>query len=145
MKVLEAKYLRTEGQSDFFEVKFDVGTFEMERRVPLFPDNSSILSFQAPHEFYAQAEKHAQSAPEHQNIVKAVFAAMAEQKPVIVPVPEYDPIKDEKKPFTLEEFTATAKKELDQYTATFKDANDYHKQPHTWNEWWKSFHEYMSW
>lgn len=57
----------------------------------------------------------------------------------------YDPIADEKKEFSLAEFVAVAKEELDKYEKEWKDTNTYHKKPHTWNEWWGTFHRYMSW
>lgn len=57
----------------------------------------------------------------------------------------YNPIEDEKKEFTLAEFIAVALEELSEYEKTWTEANDFHQQPHTWDEWWKAFHHYMSW
>lgn len=57
----------------------------------------------------------------------------------------YDPFADEKKEYTLAEFAAVAKEELDLYEKEWTEANDFHKAPHTWDEWWKAFHHYMSW
>lgn len=57
----------------------------------------------------------------------------------------YNPIEDEKKEFSLEEFKELAKAELDKYAATFEGQNDFHKGKHTWGEWFSSFHRYMSW
>ncbi len=57
----------------------------------------------------------------------------------------YDPIKDEKKEFTLDEFVALSKAEIDGYANTFRGENDFHKAKHTWDEWFRSFHQYMSW
>lgn len=58
---------------------------------------------------------------------------------------QHDPIKDEVKPYALGEFIAIAKNELDTYSKVFDDANDFHKQTHTWQVWFRNFHEYMSW
>lgn len=59
----------------------------------------------------------------------------------------HDPIDDEKKHYTLEEFIAVAKEELDSYQKEWSGtkANLYHRQSHTWQEWWETFHRYMSW
>ena len=59
----------------------------------------------------------------------------------------YDPIDDEKKEFTLEEFIETAKEELDSYKKTWAgpNTNDFHQGKHTWQEWFNTFHRYMSW
>lgn len=57
----------------------------------------------------------------------------------------HDPIKDEKKLYTLAEFIDIAKHEIDLYNFEFNDQNDFHRQSHTWNEWFTSFHQYMSW
>ena len=58
--------------------------------------------------------------------------------------PSYDPMKDEKKLYTHADFVRVAKAELDAWEAT-SPANEYHGQPHTWGEWWNTFHRYMSW
>lgn len=58
---------------------------------------------------------------------------------------EYDPIKDEKKEFTLEEWADTLIAEIRRYVQQWKDANEFHKEKHTWTEWAKSFWRYMSW
>lgn len=59
----------------------------------------------------------------------------------------YDPFDDEKKQMTLKEFIANAKEELDKYEDTWSppNSNDFHEGTHTWNEWYNSFHRYMSW
>ncbi len=57
----------------------------------------------------------------------------------------YDPIKDEKKEFTLDEFVTLSKWEIGGYANTFRGENDFHKMKHTWDEWFRSFHQYMSW
>lgn len=59
----------------------------------------------------------------------------------------YDPFDDEKKQFTLKEFIATAKEELDAYEKEWSppDTNDFHEGKHTWDEWFSTFHRYMSW
>lgn len=51
------------------------------------------------------------------------------------------------KKLTLEEFITFAKSELDAYQKDWegKYANDYHKDSHTWYEWWGTFHRYYSW
>ncbi len=58
---------------------------------------------------------------------------------------DYDPIKDEKKLFSLDEFVNLAKSELDKYNETWKDVNEFHKGKHTWSEWFNGFLQYMSW
>lgn len=58
----------------------------------------------------------------------------------------YDPLGDEQKQFSLEEFIAVAKEELDGYQKVFGNPkNEFHSQPHTWQEWWNAFHRFMSW
>ena len=61
----------------------------------------------------------------------------------------FDPIEDENKPFDVEEWATEAKKAIDDYVAAFggpvEARNEYHKKPHTWREWFASFHGYMSW
>jgi hypothetical protein len=57
----------------------------------------------------------------------------------------YDPIKDEKKEFTLEEFTSVAMLEVADYAETWRGVNPFHLAKHTWDEWFRSFREYMSW
>lgn len=57
----------------------------------------------------------------------------------------HDPIEDEFKLYSLEEFVETAKSELDTYKEEFKDANDFQRGSHTWDEWFASFKRYMSW
>lgn len=51
------------------------------------------------------------------------------------------------KKLSLEEFIAFAKSELDAYQKDWegKNSNDFHSTPHTWNEWWGTFHRYYSW
>jgi len=59
----------------------------------------------------------------------------------------YDPFDDENKQYTLEEFIAVAKEELEAYLKVWakEPRNEFHGQAHTWNEWWKTFFQYMSW
>ena len=57
----------------------------------------------------------------------------------------YDPIEDTKKTLTLREFVDLAKEELEAYAQEWEGTNDFHKQPHTWREWFNAFHQYMSW
>jgi hypothetical protein len=59
----------------------------------------------------------------------------------------YDPINDEKKPFTQEEWATELKEAVDDYVKTFskEPVNTFHGQTHTFNEWMASFHRYMSW
>jgi hypothetical protein len=45
----------------------------------------------------------------------------------------------------LDVWAETMKAEIDQYVATFKDSNDFHKRNNTWSEWVNSFIGYMSW
>lgn len=58
---------------------------------------------------------------------------------------DHNPIEDELKQYSLEEFIETAKAELDKYQEEFKGANDFQKGKHTWNEWPAAFARYMSW
>ena len=79
-----------------------------------------------------------------------VVEVSASREAPAVPAPDvgqggYDPIKDEKKEFTLDEFLHVSRVELSAYADTFRGQNDFHKEKHTWNEWFRSFHEYMSW
>jgi len=59
----------------------------------------------------------------------------------------YDPITEEKKPFTQEEWAAELKEAVDEYVKAFskEPRNAFHSQPHTFDEWLMSFHRYMSW
>lgn len=59
----------------------------------------------------------------------------------------YDPFDDENKQMTLEEFVTAAKEELDKYKKEWSppNSNEYHEGAHTWNEWFSTFHRYMSW
>ncbi len=57
----------------------------------------------------------------------------------------YDPVRDEKKEFALDEFVTLARVEIGHYADTFRGRNDFHAAKHTWRDWFKSFHEYMSW
>ena len=60
-------------------------------------------------------------------------------------VPDYDPIVDEKKPFTLNEWAASCKSEIDKYLVVFgENPNEFHSSSHSWDEWSKSFWHYMS-
>ncbi len=57
----------------------------------------------------------------------------------------YDPIKDEKREFSFEEFVETASHELQQYKVALGGQNDFTRGKHTWNVWFRQFHEFMSW
>lgn len=76
------------------------------------------------------------------NLPRRSAAQIMENPPTF---PSHNPILDDKRQYILEQFIATAKAELDEYQKTWTDSNEYHRQPHTWNEWWKTFHRYMSW
>ncbi len=61
---------------------------------------------------------------------------------------------EEKKPYvpktyTLAEFIAQAKADLDEYekdwSGSGSETNDYHSGSHTWIEWHNTFGRYMSW
>ncbi len=56
----------------------------------------------------------------------------------------YDPIDDEKKPFTLREFEAELKEAVVQYANDFENANEFTSAPHTFDEWMRHFGQYMS-
>jgi len=58
---------------------------------------------------------------------------------------DFNPIRDEKKQLTLEEFTEIATSELDKYQKEFAGSNEFHNTSHTWSEWFSAFHRYMSW
>ena len=57
----------------------------------------------------------------------------------------YDPVRDEKKEFSMEEFLSLARQELGEYVSVLGGQNDFTRGRHTWGEWFKQFHEYMSW
>lgn len=57
----------------------------------------------------------------------------------------YDPVEDENKQFTFEEWAELAKAEIDTYVKVCRDQNDFYKKPNTWREWMNSFINYMSW
>jgi len=57
----------------------------------------------------------------------------------------YDPIDDENRQFSLDQFIASATAELHAYLQTWVGKNEWHQATHTWREWFTSFHEYMSW
>ncbi len=56
--------------------------------------------------------------------------------------PERNPIKDEKTEYGLDEFVTLVKAEFERYADTFRGQN---QGKHRWEEWMRSFHEYMSW
>jgi hypothetical protein len=53
----------------------------------------------------------------------------------------------EQKTYTLEEFVAQAKQDLDDYQKdwTPPNSNEFHEGKHTWAEWWGTFGRYFSW
>ncbi len=57
----------------------------------------------------------------------------------------YDPIKDEKKEFSLDEFASAAMHEVSEYAETWRGVNPFHLAKHTWDEWFQSFRGYISW
>jgi len=57
----------------------------------------------------------------------------------------YNPRTDENKPLTLRQWTDLAKEELETHCKQWENSNKFHKQSHTWPEWFQSFHYYMSW
>jgi hypothetical protein len=57
----------------------------------------------------------------------------------------YDPIEDEKKEFTLQEFSQILQDAAKDYEEVFDGANDFTKGKHTYNAWMAAFRGYMSW
>jgi len=57
----------------------------------------------------------------------------------------HDPVLDEKKDISLTEFASRAQKEIGDYAEVWRVGNDFHKGAHTWEEWMRSFLQYMSW
>lgn len=57
----------------------------------------------------------------------------------------YDPIEDEKKEFSLDEFASAAMHEISEYAETWRGVNPFHLAKHTWDEWFQSFRGYMFW
>lgn len=51
---------------------------------------------------------------------------------------------DELKTYSLEEFVDMAKAELELYRKEWKDSNEFHRQPHTVQEWLRSLSNYFS-
>lgn len=55
----------------------------------------------------------------------------------------------EQKTYTLDEFVAQAKQDLDDYKKDWdgstEPTNEYHQGKHTWAEWWGTFDRYFSW
>lgn len=52
------------------------------------------------------------------------------------------------KTYTLKEFVAQAKADLDDYQkdwSSSEQTNDFHTGTHTWVEWWRTFSGYFSW
>lgn len=51
------------------------------------------------------------------------------------------------KQYTLAEFVAQAKQDLDDYEKDWsgEETNEYHSGTHTWVEWWGTFSRYFSW
>jgi len=56
----------------------------------------------------------------------------------------YDPIEDEKKPFTIRDFEQDVKDALVEWANAFDGANDFTKEPHTFDEWMRHFGRFMS-
>lgn len=57
-------------------------------------------------------------------------------------------MKDEKTEYTLAEFVAVAKEELDNYEKEWSPpsaTNEYHISKHTWDDWFNTFLRYMTW
>lgn len=67
------------------------------------------------------------------------------KEPVPIVKPTYNPIRDEHKEFTHEEWISVAKDALDEYSTSLKNANDFQKGKHTFDTWMASFKRYMSW
>jgi hypothetical protein len=57
----------------------------------------------------------------------------------------FDPVNDELRLYTLDEWMETLCHEARHYAETMRGQNDFMKQPHTWNEWTATFGRYMSW
>lgn len=59
----------------------------------------------------------------------------------------YNPIDDEKKPFTLREFEAELKDAVKQYADDFDGpgTSEFMQTSHFFDEWMSSFKRYMSW
>ncbi len=61
-------------------------------------------------------------------------------------VPMHDPIADEAKLYTLDEFIKVARNELAYYHEEWtKETNEYHQASHTYQEWYGSYHRWSSW
>ena len=58
---------------------------------------------------------------------------------------QYDPIGDEHKLFTLDEWVDTLCSEVRHYGIEWRGSNRYHVEKHTWSEWMGTFARYMSW
>ncbi len=59
--------------------------------------------------------------------------------------PEYDPMADPPKLYSLSEWVEVMCAELRRYERKWTDKNEYHKGKHTWSEWVNGFIRYMSW
>jgi hypothetical protein len=82
VKILSAKYLRTEGMHDVFETTFDTGIYELRRS----RDNTHlILAFEAPHEFYTAADEAMLKMPnldEHRAMMSEIFKTLEKEHPI---------------------------------------------------------------
>jgi hypothetical protein len=62
---------------------------------------------------------------------------------------EHDPVGDDARPLTREEFVRACATALFDYDDTFKvvdaETNPFQNTPHTFNEWLTSFRGYISW
>ncbi len=58
---------------------------------------------------------------------------------------DFDPIRDEKKQYTMEQFLQIMKELTKDLGGDPADHNDWQKQPHTFDEWFGSFVRWKSW
>jgi hypothetical protein len=59
--------------------------------------------------------------------------------------PGHDPIEDEKKEYTMSEFSQVLRDSVEEYREVLEGANEFTRGKHTFNEWVRAFLGFMSW
>lgn len=57
----------------------------------------------------------------------------------------FDVIANERDKISLQDFRTLLHRFADEYAESFEDANDFHRQPHTLDEWLTAWKRWLSW
>lgn len=89
-------------------------------------------------------DKHLKTRGAAENLVNCIddgVSAIQENRTKLL----FDSMKDEDKPYSLNEFQEIALNIFLHYCNQFHDANEWHREKHTFKEWWNSVVRWMSW